>query len=119
MIVGKLHEPVASEAMSQPRCSMPPRSEPLPERPPVENCTIMPGQAFRNPASKAAKRSGSEVGVWSPVRTWTWAMVAPASNAAWVEFHLFTDGNRNRRIMLFARHRTGDGDSDDARRCRH
>ena len=25
-------------------CSMPPRSEPTPERPPVENCTMMPGQ---------------------------------------------------------------------------
>src|SRR5436190_12771650 len=45
----------------------------------------MPGQDFRRPASNAAKRSGSEVGVWSSLRTWTWAMVAPASKAARVD----------------------------------
>ena len=30
--------------MSGFRCSMPPRSDPTPERPPVENCTMMSGQ---------------------------------------------------------------------------
>src|SRR5437762_1907740 len=64
---------------------MPPRSDPLPERPPVENWMIMPGQCLRSPSLRAAKRSGSEVGVWSSLRTCTCAMAAPASKASCVD----------------------------------
>ena len=41
---------------------MPPRACPAPDRPPVESCTIMPGQCLFNPSISRAKRSGSEVG---------------------------------------------------------
>ncbi len=116
MIVGKLHEPVASEAMSQPRCSMPPRSEPLPERPPVENCTIMPGQAFRKPASK--RRKALRIRGWRLV---VFAHMDMGDGGARFKggaggLHLFADGDRNRRIMLLARHRPGDRNRNDARR---
>ena len=61
---------------------MAPRSRPAPERPPVENCTMRPGQCVRSPSSSLAKRPTSEVGVPSSLRTWAWTMVAPASNAS-------------------------------------
>ncbi len=35
---------------------------PAPERPPVESCTIIPGQCFSIPSFRRAKRSGSAVG---------------------------------------------------------
>ena len=43
------------------------------------------GQCLRRPSSKAAKRSGSEVGVWSSFLTCTCARLAPASKAACVD----------------------------------
>ena len=45
-MVGKLTEPVESEAMSGLRYSAQPRAEGSRPRPPVENWTIMPGQCF-------------------------------------------------------------------------
>ena len=65
--------------------SIPPRACPAPDRPPVDSCTIMPGQCASIPSFSRAKRSGSEVGVPSSIRTWQWAMLAPASKAAWVD----------------------------------
>ena len=38
-----------------------------------------PGQCLRRPSCTAAKRSGSEDGLSSSLRTWTCASVAPAS----------------------------------------
>ena len=67
--VGKFTDPVESDAMSGRWCSMPPRSEPTPERPPVENWTIISGQCFRIPARKRANFSGSDVVVPSSLRT--------------------------------------------------
>src|SRR3954453_19399908 len=64
---------------------MPPRSLPAPERPPVENCRIMPGQCWRRPSCSRANFSGSEEELWSSLRTWRCARVAPASNASWVD----------------------------------
>ena len=83
--VGKFTEPVASEAMSGRRCSMPPRSRPAPERPPVDTCVMISGQCLRMPASTSAKRSGAELGVSSSLRTCRCTSVAPASYAAWVD----------------------------------
>ena len=65
--------------------SMPPRSRPAPERPPVDTCVIMPGQCLRMPSSTAAKRSGAEVGDSSSLRTCRCTSVAPASKASWVD----------------------------------
>jgi len=44
----------------------------------------MPGQCFSSPSFKRAKRSGSELGVSSGLRTWAWTMLAPASKASCV-----------------------------------
>src|SRR3954470_21740697 len=71
--------------MSGLSASMPPRSLPAPERPPVENCRIMPGQCWRRPSCSPANFSGSEEEPWSSLRTWRCARVAPASNASWVD----------------------------------
>ncbi len=65
--------------------SIPPRALPAPERPPVESCTIIPGQCRSIPAFSSANRSGSDVGEPSSFLTWQWAMVAPASKASWVD----------------------------------
>src|SRR3954471_4181209 len=65
--------------------SIPPRSRPAPERPPVENWTIIPGQCFRRPSMSRPNFSGSEDGVSSSFLTWRWASVAPASKAACVD----------------------------------
>src|SRR3954453_4254856 len=65
--------------------SMPPRSRPAPERPPVETCVIMPGACLRMPSRTCAKRSGADVGVPSSLGTWRWTSVAPASKAACVD----------------------------------
>jgi hypothetical protein len=80
-----LTEPVASDAMSGRSDSIPPRSLPAPERPPVETCVIIPGACLRMPSRTAAKRSGAEVGVPSSFLTCRWTSVAPASNAACVD----------------------------------
>ena len=61
--VGKLFETTAKDAMSGERDNMPPLSFPLPERPPVENWTIIPGQNFLSPCINKAYFSGLEVGV--------------------------------------------------------
>ena len=82
---GKLHDPVDSEAMSGRCFSMPPRSAPWPERPPVENWTIMPGQCVSSPSFSRANLSGSDVVDWSSLRTCTCASDAPASKAACVD----------------------------------
>ena len=113
-MVGKLHEPVESEAMSGFSCSMPPRSEPLPERPPVENWMIMPGAVLAHPLLHLGEQRGiAEVGVSSGLRTWICTRVAPASNASWVHFDLLGERDRHGRIVLLARHRAGDRDGDD------
>src|SRR5262245_25556975 len=85
MDVGKFTEPVASDAMSGLRYSMEPRSESPRPRPPVENCTIMPGQCFLTPSCTRAKRSGSEEGRPASSRTWICTSAAPASKAACVD----------------------------------
>ncbi len=64
---------------------MPPRSLPMPLRPPVENCTIMSGQCLRIPTRKRPNFSGSDVVVPSSLRTCTWTSAAPASYAACVD----------------------------------
>src|SRR5918996_519336 len=46
---------------------------------------IMPGQYLRIPSISRAKRSGSDVGEPSSLRTWQCASVAPASNASCVD----------------------------------
>ena len=58
MIFAKFTEPVVSDAISGLRCSMPPRSLPMPLRPPVENCTIMPGQCLRIPVEEPPELLG-------------------------------------------------------------
>src|SRR5262245_27622845 len=85
MMVGKLQEPDDSDAMSGGCTSMPPRSSPLPDRPPVENCTIMPGQCLSMPSFTLAKRSGFDVVVWSSLRTCRCTRAAPASYASCVD----------------------------------
>src|SRR3569623_1672403 len=80
-----LLEPVESEAMSGLSGSMPPRSRPLPERPPVESWMIMPGQCFLSPSTSRPKRSGPDVVVPSSFRTWQCASDAPASSEACVD----------------------------------
>src|SRR5215211_5742602 len=85
MMVGKFTDPVESEAMSGFRCSEEPRALGSRPRPPVENWTIMPGQCCRTPSCTAAKRSGSEEGVSSSLRTWIWTRLAPASKASCVD----------------------------------
>ena len=65
--------------------SMPPRSRPAPERPPVDTCVMMPRQCLRMPSSTCAKRSGAEVGDSSSLRTCRCTSVAPASKAACVD----------------------------------
>ncbi len=77
-------DPVESEAMSGRCLSALPRSAASRPRPPVENCTIMPGQWRRMPACTAAKRSGSEDERPSSSRTWMWTRAAPASKASCV-----------------------------------
>ncbi len=84
MMVGKLTDPVESDAMSGRRSSALPRAEGSRPRPPVENCTIIPGQCLRTPSCTWANSAGSLEGVSSGLRTWMWTSVAPASNAAWV-----------------------------------
>ncbi len=65
--------------------SIAPRSRPDPDRPPVENWMIMPGQCFFSPSCRRANRSGSEVGVWSSFRTWQCTIEAPASKDSWAD----------------------------------
>src|SRR5204863_1297318 len=77
--------PVASDAMSGRWNSIPPRSLPVPLRPPVENCTIMSGQCARTPSRKRPNRSGSDVVVPSSLRTCTCTSAAPASAAPGVD----------------------------------
>ena len=69
MMAGKFTDPVASEAMSGLRWSALPRAEGSRPRPPVENCTIMPGQCLRTPACTAANSAGSDEELSSGLRT--------------------------------------------------
>ena len=78
---------------------------------------IMPGQCLRKPSVNCRKRSVFDDGVPSSLRTWQWASVAPASNASWVDFDLFGDGDRYGWIVRLCRQRAGDGDSDNAGLC--
>ena len=71
--------------MSGRKDSIPPRSCPAPDRPPVENWMIISGQCFLIPSCNAANFSGSEDGVSSALRTCAWQMDAPASYASWVD----------------------------------
>ena len=64
---------------------MPPRSRPLPERPPVESWMIMPGQCFFRPSTRRPNFSGSDEVVPSSLRTWQCASDAPASYDACVD----------------------------------
>src|SRR6185437_3252441 len=84
-LFGKFTEPVASEAMSGFRCSIAPRAAGSRPRPPVENCTIMPGQCLRTPSCTRPYSSGSELGDSSGLRTWTCTSDAPASKASCVD----------------------------------
>src|SRR5579862_2196964 len=81
-MVGKFTDPVASEAISGLRKSALPRTAGSRPRPPVENCTMMPGHSERIAFCTWAKSAGSEEGVSSALRTWMWASEAPASNAS-------------------------------------
>src|SRR5215469_7376278 len=65
--------------------SIPPRSRPVPDRPPVDSWTIIPGQCLLRPSNRRPNLSGSEVGLPASSRTWQCARVAPASNASWVD----------------------------------
>src|SRR5688572_19661139 len=71
--------------MSGRRCSMAPRSDWSRPRPPVENCTIMPGQCLRTPSCTLAKSSGLDPDDWSGLRTWMCTSDAPASKASCVD----------------------------------
>jgi len=84
MIVGMLTDPVLNDAMSGRSSSALPREAGSRPRPPVENCTIMPGQCRRTPSCTAVKRAGSLDGFSSSSRTWMCTSDAPASNAACV-----------------------------------
>src|SRR5688572_28524577 len=84
MMVAKLTEPVASEAMSGLSLIAAPRSSAARPRPPVENWMIMPGQCFRMPACTSRNRLMSELDLPSRSRTWMCTRLAPASNASWV-----------------------------------
>src|SRR5882762_7269922 len=71
--------------MSGLSASMPPRSRPAPERPPVDSWVMIPRQRRLIPSSTLAKRSGAELGVPSSLRTCRCTSVAPASKAACVD----------------------------------
>ncbi len=96
--VGPMDEAEAPRAGSRPR-------------PPVENCTIMPGQCLRTPSCTAAKRSGSDEELSSSLRTWIWTSVAPASKRRGSTRSAPKAGPAA-RIVLLARHGAGDGDGD-------
>src|SRR5687768_12708443 len=85
MLVGKFTEPVASDAMSGLRYSIAPRCAGSRPRPPVENCTMIPGQCLRTPSWIFANASGSEPDDWSGLRTWMCTSEAPASKASCVD----------------------------------
>src|SRR5687768_8093071 len=85
MPFGKLTEPVASDAISGFRYSIAPRFCCSRPRPPVENCTIMPGQCLRTPSWTRPYNSGSDPGDSSGLRTWICTKDAPASNASCVD----------------------------------
>ncbi len=70
--------------MSGRRSSALPRAAGSRPRPPVENCTIMPGQWRRTPSCTWANSAGSLEGLSSGLRTWMCTRLAPASNAACV-----------------------------------
>src|SRR5687767_4336578 len=84
MMVAKLTEPVASEAMSGFSLIAAPRSSAARPRPPVENWIIMPGQCLRMPACTSRNRLMSELDLPSRSRTWMCTRLAPASNASCV-----------------------------------
>src|SRR5687767_5807537 len=71
--------------MSGLRYSMAPRSDWSRPRPPVENCTIMPGQCLRTPSCTLANSSGLDPDDWSGLRTWMCTSDAPASKASCVD----------------------------------
>src|SRR3954452_12348912 len=81
-MVGKFTEPVDSEAMSGFSDRALPRAAGSRPRPPVENCTIIPGQCRRTPSCTWANRAGSEAGLSSGLRTWMCTSEAPASYAS-------------------------------------
>src|SRR6185437_13737739 len=85
MLVAKFTDPVASDAMSGLRYSIAPRAAWSRPRPPVENCTIIPGQCLRTPSCTRPYSSGAELGVSSGLRTWTCTSEAPASYASCVD----------------------------------
>src|SRR3954470_1574197 len=62
----------------------------------------MSGQCFLIPACTTAKRSGSEDGVSSSLRTWMWASVAPASKA-WCVDSICSDGRIGTAGLSFLR----------------
>jgi hypothetical protein len=84
-MVGKLTEPVASDAISGFRYRALPRALGSRPRPPVENWMIIPGQCLRTPSWTQANSSGSEDEDSSGFRTWICTIVAPASKASWVD----------------------------------
>src|SRR5688572_4256551 len=84
MMVAKLTEPVASEAMSGFSLIAAPRSSAARPRPPVENWMIMPGQCLRMPACTSRNRLMSELDLPSRSRTWRCTRLAPASKASCV-----------------------------------
>ena len=100
--------------MSGRSASIAPRSRPAPERPPVENCTIMPGavlaQALEQPPEPL--RVGGR-------RLVVVAHVAVHDAGAGLEgrlraLDLLGDGDRHRGVVRLPRQAAGDGDADDA-----
>ncbi len=98
--------------------SMPPRACPAPERPPVESCTIMPGQCV----SHAVLQPGKSIGIRCRP-----PLVVPdvAMNDARARLErlvraldLLPDGDRNGGIVGLGRQRSRDRDADDARAAR-
>ncbi len=83
-MLGKLTDPVLSDAISGFSSSAFPRDDGSRPRPPVENWMIIPGQCLRMPSCTCANSAGSLDGLSSGLRTWMCTKEAPASNAACV-----------------------------------
>ncbi len=111
---GKLHDPVESEAMSQPRCSMPPRSAPFPDG--------SPRGELHDHARAVLAKSGEQPGEAVRIRCGGLIIVpdmhmgdrCAASKAAWVDSTCSAMVMGTARIVLLARNGAGDRDGDDA-----
>ncbi len=97
--------------------NMPPRSRPAPDRPPVESCTIMPGQCCLEPFLQARKAFGVGGRFALVVAHVAMGDGGPGLECVMGAFDLFGDRDRHRRVVGLGRDRAGDGDADDAGVC--